>query len=64
MSGFTEEVSLGRTTSMRSDLNHIRHWHHSQPKTLRQWVYGYWFLYNALLSHFWSIWDLDSHLDS
>jgi len=60
MSGFTEGVSLGRTTQMR----HIRHWHHSQPKTLRRWVNGPWSLYGALLSHFWSMWDLDSHLDS
>ena len=51
----TEGVSLGRTTPMRSEPNHIRHWHHSQPKTLRQWVYGPWSLYGALLSQYWSM---------
>jgi len=55
LSGFTEGVSLGRTTPMRSEPNHIRHWHHSQPKTLRQWVYGPWSLYGALLSQYWSM---------
>jgi len=64
LSSFTEGVSPGRTTPMRPEPNHIRHWHHSQPKTLRQWVYGPWSLYGALLSQFWSMWDLDSHLDS
>jgi len=33
--GFIEGVSLRRTIPMRSELNHIRHWPHSQPKTLR-----------------------------
>jgi len=47
---YKEGVSLGRTTPMRSEPNHIRHWHHSQPKTLRQWVYGSLFLYSALLT--------------
>ena len=55
LSGFTEGVSLGRTTPMRYEPNHIRHWHHSQPKTLRQWVYGPWSLYGALLSQYWSM---------
>jgi len=56
--GFTWEIP------MRSEPNHIRYWHHSQPKSLRQWVYGSLFLYSALLSHFWSMWNLDLHLDS
>ena len=43
----------GDITPMRPESNHIRHWHHSQPKTLRQWVYGSLFLYSALLSHTW-----------
>jgi len=44
------------------ESKHIRHWHHFQLKTLKQlWSL---FLYSALLSRIWSMWDLDSHLDS
>ena len=43
---------------------HIREWHHLQPKTLRHWVCGSSFLYVAQLSHSYSMWDLDSHLDT
>ena len=43
---------------------HTREWHHLQPKTLRDWVCGFSFLYVAQLSYSYSMWDLDSHLDT
>jgi len=46
---------------MRTKPTHIRKWHHLQPKTLRHWVCGSFFLYVAQLSHSYSMWDLDSH---
>jgi len=52
----------GDLTRMRTEPNHIREWHHLQPKTLRRWVCGSSFLYVAQLSHSYPMWDLDSHL--
>jgi len=37
--GLQKEFHRGDTTPMRHEYNHIKYWHHSQPKTLRQWVY-------------------------
>jgi len=49
---------------MRHESNpHIRDWHHFQPKILKQWVDESSFLYGAQLSHFYSMWDLNSYLD-
>jgi len=65
MLGLLRENHEGDTTPMRHEPNlHIRDWHHSQPKTLRQWVCESSFLYGAQLSHFYSMWDLELYLDS
>jgi len=62
--GESEGETPGRETRMRTEPTYIREWHHLQPKTLRHWVCGSSFLYVAQLSHFYSMWDLDSHLDT
>jgi len=48
---------------MRPESNHIKHWHHYQPKTLRRQIYEPLSLYGTQLSHFYLMWDLDLHLD-
>jgi len=54
----------GDLTRMRTRAQHTREWHHLQPKTLRHWICGSSFLYVAQHSHFYSMWDLDSHLNT
>jgi len=63
--GSLERGSPKDLTPIRHEFNlHIRDWHHSSPKTLRWWIYGSSSLYGTQLSHFYSMWNLDSHLDS
>jgi len=50
----------GDLIRMRTEPTHIREWH--QPKTLRHWVCGS--SYVAQRSHFYPLWDLDSHLNT
>jgi len=38
-------------TRMRTGPNHMKEWHHLQPKILRHWVCGSFFLHIAQLSH-------------
>jgi len=51
-------------TTMRLEPTHISEWHHLQPKTLRHWVCGSSFLYDAQLTRLYSMRDLDSYLDT
>ena len=43
--------SIGEITQEWELSQHIREWHHLQPKTLRHWVCGSSLLYVAQLSH-------------
>jgi len=65
LAGIIEGANIGEIQQeWVKSLTHTREWHHLQPKTLRHWVCESYFLYVAQFSHFYTMWDLYSHLDT